>query len=87
MLWLLTSLFTCVNILPGACFYLPGIAPIDYKKGAKLDVKVGCISCLALTFVFVDVHLYVDVFDLQISHHCKRNLMDVCALIIHLLGS
>ena len=43
MFWILmSSLILCVNVLPGASFYLPGIAPIDYKKGEKLDVKVGC---------------------------------------------
>ncbi|KAM7443026.1 Transmembrane 9 superfamily member 4 [Porites harrisoni] len=40
MFWILmSSLILCVNVLPGASFYLPGIAPIDYKKGEKLDVK------------------------------------------------
>ncbi|KAL9981382.1 hypothetical protein ACROYT_G010080 [Oculina patagonica] len=38
-LWLLSSLILCVNILPVRSFYLPGIAPIDYERGEKLDVK------------------------------------------------
>ena len=27
-------------MVAGKAFYLPGIAPIDYEKGAPLDVKV-----------------------------------------------
>ena len=40
MFWLVSSLILCVEILPAASFYLPGIAPINYKKGEKLEVKV-----------------------------------------------
>lgn len=38
-LWLLSTVIFCVNILPVGSFYLPGIAPIDYARGEKLDVK------------------------------------------------
>ena len=44
MLWLLLSLVLFVDIFPVASFYLPGIAPIDYEKDEKLDVKVGYVE-------------------------------------------
>ncbi len=25
------------------CFYLPGVAPRDFKKGESLDLKVSCL--------------------------------------------
>ncbi|XP_068677875.1 transmembrane 9 superfamily member 4-like [Montipora foliosa] len=39
MFWLVSSLILCVEILPAASFYLPGIAPINYGRGEKLEVK------------------------------------------------
>lgn len=39
-MWLLSCLIFWLNISPTWPFYLPGIAPIDYEKGEKLEVKV-----------------------------------------------
>ncbi|XP_027045956.1 transmembrane 9 superfamily member 4-like [Pocillopora damicornis] len=38
-MWLLSCLIFWLNISPTWPFYLPGIAPIDYEKGEKLEVK------------------------------------------------
>ena len=37
--WLLLA-----SVLPCAGFYLPGVAPIEYEKGHKVDLKVNKLT-------------------------------------------
>jgi hypothetical protein len=51
-LWAMIAAITLllVGIASSQAFYLPGVAPYDFKRGETVDLKVNKLRCVCLHF-------------------------------------